>query len=107
MIAVVPRKGRGAVVNPDGRFESQRREALDDGWWQDDNTPPLRTQLSIDTAKSVITYNDSPDIPYDRSINPYRGCEHVMWNSPPAWRALLEGLPSLSFLLSYRICKES
>ena len=71
-----PRKGRGAVISPDGRFDAWRRETLDDGWWNDDEIPAPRTELIVDSAKTVITYNDSPDLPYDRSINPYRGCEH-------------------------------
>lgn len=70
------RKGRGATLNMDGRFESLRREAADDGWWLDAEQQPLKTTLIVDTAKSVINYNDSPDIPFDRTINPYRGCEH-------------------------------
>ncbi len=70
-----PRKGRGAVVSPDGRFDAWQREAAEDGWWNEDEEAPA-TELIVDSAKSVITYNDSPDIPYDRSINPYRGCEH-------------------------------
>ncbi len=70
-------KGRGAASNPDGRYESLRREACDDGWGSlDTDLPRLQTVLGVDTAKRVITYNDSPDIPFDRSINPYRGCEH-------------------------------
>jgi DNA repair photolyase len=71
-------KARGAVTNPDGRFESLRREAFDDGWvrTEDEEGKAVRTQLLPDKAKSVINYNDSPDIPFDRSINPYRGCEH-------------------------------
>jgi DNA repair photolyase len=75
-IAARPRKGRGAVTNDTGRFEPQTYSAVDDGWPSDDDPPPLRTTLSIDSARSVITYNTSPDIPFDRSINPYRGCEH-------------------------------
>ena len=72
-----PRKGRGAVISPDGRFDAWRREAADDGWWNDeDDAASMATELIVDSAKSVITYNSSPDIPYDRSINPYRGCEH-------------------------------
>jgi DNA repair photolyase len=67
---------RGASSNPDGRFEPLQRDAVDDGWWREDDLPPLRTSLGIDTARSVITRNQSPDIPFDRSINPYRGCEH-------------------------------
>lgn len=72
-------KGRGAVSNPDGRYATWQREAVDDGWWnaaEAGELPALRTELMVDTAKSIITYNASPDIPYDRSINPYRGCEH-------------------------------
>jgi DNA repair photolyase len=75
MQANPPRKGRGAVISPDGRFDAWRREAADDGWWNEDGEAPA-TELMVDSAKTVITYNTSPDIPYDRSINPYRGCEH-------------------------------
>lgn len=72
-----PRKGRGTGINPTGRFESLTREAEDDGWGSlDEPLPPLETQLSRDTSRSVIAYNDSPDVGFDRSINPYRGCEH-------------------------------
>lgn len=70
-----PRKGRGAVISPDGRFDAWQREAAADGWWNEDEHAPS-TELMVDSAKTVINYNDSPDIPYDRSINPYRGCEH-------------------------------
>jgi len=71
------RKGRGAASNVDGRFEPYRHEATDDGWGSiDAELPPLRTTVSVDTARSVITRNDSPDIAFDRSLNPYRGCEH-------------------------------
>ena len=70
-----PRKGRGAVISPDGRFDAWQREAADDGWWNEDEAAPA-TELMVDSAKTVITYNDSPDIPFHRSINPYRGCEH-------------------------------
>lgn len=77
-MSVSLRKGRGAAVNPDNRYAAWQREAADDGWWSDpaELGAPLATELSVDAAKSVITYNSSPDIPYDRSINPYRGCEH-------------------------------
>jgi DNA repair photolyase len=71
----LPRKGRGAAISPDGRFDAWQREAAEDGWWNEEADGPA-TELIVDAAKSVITYNDSPDIPYDRSINPYRGCEH-------------------------------
>ncbi len=75
MKANLPRKGRGAVISPDGRFDAWQREAAEDGWWIEEALAPA-TELLVDSAKSVITYNDSPDIPYDRTINPYRGCEH-------------------------------
>ncbi len=72
-----PRKGRGAVGNPTGRFEAALRVAEDDGWGSGDEAPPpLRTTLGVDSAKRIITRNQSPDVPFDRSINPYKGCEH-------------------------------
>ena len=72
-----PRKGRGAVGNATGRFESEVRVAFDDGWGSLDEEPlPLDTTYTRDSARSVIARNDSPDINFDRSINPYRGCEH-------------------------------
>jgi DNA repair photolyase len=70
-------KGRGATGNLEGRFESRSREAVDDGWGSlEAPAAAPKTTVSADTARSVISYNDSPDIPFDRSINPYRGCEH-------------------------------
>lgn len=70
-------KGRGATLNPDNRYAAFTREELDDGWGNlDEPLPPLRTTLTADASRSVIAYNDSPDVPFDRSINPYRGCEH-------------------------------
>ncbi len=72
-----PRKGRGATLNPEGRFESVTREPYDDGWDQaDEQTVPPRTVVTVERAKSIVTRNDSPDIPFTQSINPYRGCEH-------------------------------
>ena len=71
------KKGRGALSNQTGRFETLIREDFDDGWDGLDKYPEkIPTQLFVDTAKTVITYNQSPDVPFDRSINPYRGCEH-------------------------------
>lgn len=70
---------RGVTGNPDGRFERLRRESFDDGWERpppEDDLPPLPTTVQVDASRSIITRNDSPDIPFDRSINPYRGCEH-------------------------------
>src|SRR5690242_13862523 len=71
-------KGRGAVSNASGRFEKERRAALDDGWDrpEEDDPPPLATTLTADATRTIITRNDSPDVPFDRSINLYRGCEH-------------------------------
>jgi DNA repair photolyase len=70
-------KGRGATINPEGRFERLRREPVDDGWGSAAVAPaPLRTQVRPDASRTIIARNDSPDVPFDRSINPYRGCEH-------------------------------
>lgn len=69
-------KGRGATFSPDNRYSDVQREAFDDGWYQDELPDKVPTQLLIDSAKKIITYNQSPDVPFDRSINPYRGCEH-------------------------------
>jgi len=94
----MPRKGRGAVSNLQGRYERDRREAFDDGWGQGDadaaaapvgrdgpsasatdpaQAPPrLATHVTIERSRSILTRNASPDIPFDVSLNPYRGCEH-------------------------------
>jgi DNA repair photolyase len=70
-------RGRGAASNPDNRYSALRREDFDDGWdTLEQPTPVLKTSLTIDTARSAIAYNDSPDVPFDRAVNPYRGCEH-------------------------------
>lgn len=70
-------KGRGAASNREGRFESARGETFDDGWTPDDEpTSPVETQVTHERARTIISRNDSPDIPFDQSINPYRGCEH-------------------------------
>src|SRR5258706_677931 len=71
-------KGRGSPINPEGRFEKWGREAADDGWFQEAPDEPAKpkTVVTIERVKSIITRNDSPDIGFDRSINPYRGCEH-------------------------------
>lgn len=72
-----PRKGRGSISNRVGRYESHTRHAVDDGWGAgDEPAPPLRTSLTPDASRTVIARNNSPDVPFDRSINPYRGCEH-------------------------------
>lgn len=69
-------KGRAAGSNHASRYERHVREAVDDGWDADDELPVLRTQTRIEVPRKIITYNRSPDLPFDRSINPYRGCEH-------------------------------
>lgn len=70
------RRGRGAGLNPSGRFEPEARITFDDGWGSSDDLPPLKTTVTVERARSIITRNESPDISFDRSINPYRGCEH-------------------------------
>jgi len=96
-------KGRGATYNPGNRFRRDTREEVDDGW----NTPapdegdepaPLRTTVTIQNARTIIARNDSPDIPFDRSINPYQGCEHgcVYCYARPS-HAYLDLSPGLDF----------
>jgi DNA repair photolyase len=71
------RKGRGSVSNVTNRFETLTTEAIDDGWGGlDEELPPLRTTVRPDATRSIIARNDSPDIGFEQSINPYRGCEH-------------------------------
>jgi DNA repair photolyase len=71
-----PRKGRGAGINPEGRFEKVAREAFDDGWDQnEDELPALKTHVTEERVKSIISRNDSPDVGFSLSINPYWGCE--------------------------------
>jgi DNA repair photolyase len=70
------RQGRGAQSNASGRYEAEARVAFDDGWQSLEDLPAFETSVGIDAARKVITRNDSPDISFDRSINPYRGCEH-------------------------------
>ena len=75
-------KGRGAIANVRGRYEVDVRERYDDGWDEPlqgaeaDDEPPLKTTITVEHAKSILSRNDSPDIPFRVSLNPYRGCEH-------------------------------
>jgi DNA repair photolyase len=69
-------KGRGALSNPPNRFDRHHSEGVDDGWYRDEPESSIATVLSPDTTRSILSRNDSPDIPFDQSINPYRGCEH-------------------------------
>ena len=72
-----PTKGRGATFNPQNRFRREGREAFDDGWNGDDvPLPPQKTIVAIQKSRTIIARNDSPDIPFTQSINPYQGCEH-------------------------------
>ncbi|MFH5923137.1 PA0069 family radical SAM protein [Roseomonas xinghualingensis] len=94
------RRGRGAVSNPANRFERARTDAFDDGWGTLAQAladlPPLATSLTRDASRSALTWNDSPDIGFDRSVNPYRGCEHgcIYCYARPthAWIGLSPGL---------------
>src|SRR5690606_4452534 len=70
------RRGRGTLSNASGRYEPIARIAFDDGWQSLDELPPFKTSVQVDATRRIITRNDSPDISFDRSINPYRGCEH-------------------------------
>ncbi|OYX80629.1 MAG: radical SAM protein [Bradyrhizobium sp. 35-63-5] len=70
------RRGRGAQSNASGRYEAEARVAFDDGWQSLDDLPAFKTTVQTDATRKIITRNDSPDIGFDRSINPYRGCEH-------------------------------
>src|SRR5580704_8948192 len=70
------RRGRGAQSNASGRYEPLARVAFDDGWQGLEDLPPFKTTVTADATRKIITRNDSPDISFDRSINPYRGCEH-------------------------------
>lgn len=96
-------KGRGAVSNTAGRYEATQTHAIDDGWYHDE-VPPLRTNVSVERPRSVITKNTSPDLSFDRSINPYRGCEHgcVYCFARPshAWLGLSPGLDFESELIA-------
>lgn len=117
------RKGRGAVGNPTGRYEPHQRVAVDDGWLAEPETedlPALRTTTSVDRTRTIIARNASPDVPFDRSINPYRGCEHgcIYCFARPthAWLGLSPGLdfetrllikPEAAKLLQQELAKSS
>jgi DNA repair photolyase len=102
--ASTPPKGRGATFNPANRYRRDAREAVDDGWEQraedpaDDDPPPLKTTVTIQSARTIIARNESPDIPFTQSINPYQGCEHgcVYCYARPT-HAYLDLSPGLDF----------
>ena len=90
---------RGARSQIQGRFESEQRSPFDDGWAADEDTPaPAATVVTEERARSIIARNDSPDVPFDRSVNPYRGCEHgcIYCYARPS-HAYLELSPGLDF----------
>lgn len=90
------RRGRAAATNAAGRYERETREAVDDGWPRNEALPVLRTEVSEERPRTIITRNQSPDVPFDRSLNPYRGCEHgcIYCFARPthAWLGLSAGL---------------
>jgi DNA repair photolyase len=69
-------RGRAAGINPSGRYEPVSRHVFDDGWGSIEDLPPFQTDVQVEKPRTIITRNESPDISFDRSINPYRGCEH-------------------------------
>src|SRR5690606_15674246 len=75
-IEIDRRRGRGAGINPTGRFEPTTRHVFDDGWESLEELDPFKTEVQIEKPRTIITRNSSPDISFDRSVNPYRGCEH-------------------------------
>ncbi len=89
-------KGRGASANPANRYFPTCREEFDDGWNGDDSLPPMRTTVSELRPRRILSRNQSPDLPFDRSINPYQGCEHgcIYCYARPshAWLDLSPGL---------------
>lgn len=97
----IPIKGRGSLSNEVSRFEAFQRETFDDGWASGDESfapPRPATTVSLETARSIVSRNDSPDLYFDRSINPYRGCEHgcVYCYARPT-HAYLNHSPGLDF----------
>lgn len=113
-------RGRGAMSNASGRFEKQYAEPFDDGWETDEKPETLKTETIVEKPKTIITYNTSPDISFDRTINPYKGCEHgcIYCFARPnhAYRGLSPGLdfetkifvkPSAAALLEKELSKKS
>src|SRR5271170_2761373 len=69
-------KGRGALSNPQPRYLGHGTQSVEDGWYRDEQPDSIATEVRAEAARSIIARNDSPDIPFEQSINPYRGCEH-------------------------------
>jgi DNA repair photolyase len=90
---------RGARSFIQGRFENVARESFDDGWTPEERSEAaLETRVAVERARSILSHNDSPDVGFDRSINPYRGCEHgcIYCYARPS-HAYLELSPGLDF----------
>jgi DNA repair photolyase len=113
-------RGRGALSNASGRFEKQYAEPFDDGWEKDEKPETIQTETIVERPKTIITYNTSPDISFDRTINPYKGCEHgcIYCYARPnhAYRGLSPGLdfetkifvkPSAAALLERELAKKT
>ncbi|MGL4316039.1 MAG: PA0069 family radical SAM protein [Pseudomonas sp.] len=75
-MSIIPPRGRGTASNPHNRFAPTRSQVEDDGWFQEETPQSLATEVRRELAKTVISRNQSPDVGFDRSVNPYRGCEH-------------------------------
>src|SRR6185437_6891071 len=75
-VAQPQHNGRGALSNASSRYDDEKKIRTTDGWDIEDELPPLRTTLTKDATRTILARNTSPDVPFDRSINPYRGCEH-------------------------------
>lgn len=92
------KRGRGAVSNPHVRYHQQQREGIDDGWYTDAELPTINTTIHRDNSRSILTTNQSPDVPFDVSINPYRGCEHgCIYCFARPTHAYLDFSPGLDF----------
>ena len=90
-------RGRGATANPGSRFNATCTEPMDDGWGPGDGeAPALRTTVEVDASRTIVSHNQSPDLPFEQSVNPYRGCEHgcIYCYARPghAWLGLSPGL---------------
>lgn len=93
-------KGRGATINPEGRFEKWGREAAEDGWFQEPAEEPTRpkTVITIERVKSIVSHNESPDLGFSQSLNPYRGCAHgCVWCFARPSHAYLGLSPGIDF----------
>jgi len=113
-------RGRGALSNASGRFEKQYAEPFDDGWEKEEKPETIQTETIVERPKTIITYNTSPDISFDRTINPYKGCEHgcIYCFARPnhAYRGLSPGLdfetkifvkPGAAVLLERELAKKT